>query len=134
MADRGWGAGGWWRGRDPTLLATPEAFAANPALVSGWSDTRRLAAPAAQPNAAWKAPEEALSWCDPLLVVGTSSLVFPAAGWVERAAAAGAATVDHAASGAGPSAPGGPRGGDGHMEDRGRGTAGARQRVVESER
>ncbi len=179
------GADGWWKGHDPTVLATPEAFAADPALVSEWYDTRRLAALAAQPNAAhraisrlerhlvgaggrfalltqnvddlhrragsehvvelhgnitvwrdhrsgrkvtpepvpftaypqpgpdggwlrpdvvwfgevlptaaWNAAEAALSWCDMLLVVGTSSVVFPAAGLVERAAAAGAVTVE----------------------------------------
>lgn len=45
------GADGWWRGHDPTRLATPEAFAADPALVSEWYDARRLAALAARPNA-----------------------------------------------------------------------------------
>jgi len=45
------GTDGWWRGHDPTRLATPEAFAADPALVSEWYDARRLTALAAEPNA-----------------------------------------------------------------------------------
>jgi NAD-dependent deacetylase len=166
-------------------LATPQAFAAEPALVSEWYDTRRMAALRAEPNAAhvalaalerrvvaaegrfalltqnvdrlhqragservvelhgnlmvWRdhrtgrrltpapvpfpaypvpgpdggwlrpdvvwfgewLPEEALAaaasaltWCDLLLVIGTSALVHPAAGLVDRAAATGAVTVD----------------------------------------
>ena len=46
------GPDGWWRGHDPLRLATPEAFAADPALVSEWYDERRLGALAAQPNPA----------------------------------------------------------------------------------
>lgn len=46
------GPDGWWRGRDPARMATPEAFAADPALVSEWYDERRTAALAAEPNAA----------------------------------------------------------------------------------
>ena len=179
------GPDGWWRGHDPLRLATPEAFAADPALVSEWYDTRRLAALAAEPNAAhhaiaalerhvvgaggrfalltqnvdalhrragservvelhgnltvwrdhrsgrrvtpepvpfpsyplpgpdggWLRPDvvwfgeflpsealatadAALAWCDLLLVVGTSAVVYPAAGLVGRAAAAGATTVE----------------------------------------
>ena len=179
------GPDGWWRGHDPLRLATPEAFAADPALVSEWYDERRLAALAAEPNAAhhaiaalerhvvgaggrfalltqnvdalhrragservvelhgnltvwrdhrsgrrvtpepvpfasyplpgpdggWLRPDvvwfgeylprealatadAALTWCDLLLVVGTSAVVYPAAGLVGRAAAAGAITVE----------------------------------------
>lgn len=179
------GPDGWWRGHDPRQLATPEAFAADPALVSEWYDARRLAALAAEPNAAhhaiaalerhvvgaggrfalltqnvdalhrragservvelhgnltvwrdhhsgrrvtpepvplasyplpgpdggWLRPDvvwfgehlpnealatadAALAWCDLLLVVGTSAVVYPAAGLVGRAAAAGAMTVE----------------------------------------
>jgi NAD-dependent deacetylase len=179
------GQDGWWKGHDPSRLATPEAFAADPALVSEWYDTRRLAVLAARPNpahlaiaaierrmvdaggrfalltqnvdglhrragseqvvelhgsiivwrdhrsgrkvtpppapfpsypqpgpdggwlrpdvvwfgehlptAAWTAAEEALAWCDLLLVVGTSAVVYPAAGLIDRAATAGAVTVD----------------------------------------
>ncbi|MDZ7708348.1 MAG: Sir2 family NAD-dependent protein deacetylase [Trueperaceae bacterium] len=49
------GTDGWWRGHDPTRLATPEAFAADPALVSEWYDARRLTALAAEPNAGHRA-------------------------------------------------------------------------------
>jgi NAD-dependent deacetylase len=179
------GDGGLWRGLDPTRLATPEAFDRDPALVSEWYDRRRLAAAAADPNAAhvalaelerlvvagggrfalltqnvdrlhqragservvelhgslvvwrdhrsgrrvtpeptpfpthpmpgpdggWLRPDvvwfgeylsdealaaaaSALTWCDLFLVIGTSAVVFPAAGLVARAAAAGAVTVE----------------------------------------
>lgn len=179
------GPDGWWKGRDPASLATPQAFAADPALVSEWYDARRLAALAAVPNAAhdavaelerrvlhrggrfalltqnvdglhqragservvelhgsltvWRdhrsgrrvapdptpfashpvhgpdggwlrpdvvwfgeflsrealdAAEAALAWCDLLLVVGTSAVVYPAAALVGRASWAGAVTVE----------------------------------------
>ena len=179
------GPDGWWRGHDPARLATPEAFEADPALVSEWYDSRRLAALAADPNPAHDAiaelerhvvgaggrfalltqnvdrlhqragsqhvvelhgnlivwrdhvsgrrvtpdpqpfgsypapgpdggwlrpdvvwfgealPEEALAaaasalaWCDLFLLVGTSAVVYPAAGLVGQAAAAGAVTVE----------------------------------------
>jgi len=179
------GPDGWWRGHDPLQLATPEAYAADPALVSEWYDVRRLAALSAEPNAAhhaiaalerhvvgadgrfalltqnvdtlhrrtgservvelhgnltvwrdhrsgrrvtpepvrfasypppgpdggWLRPDvvwfgehlpsaalatadAALEWCDLFLLVGTSAVVYPAAGLVGRAAAAGATTVE----------------------------------------
>ena len=179
------GADGWWRGHDPLRLATPEAFAADPALVSAWYDERRLGALAAQPNPAhtaladlerhlaaagrrfllvtqnvdglhqragsrtvvelhgnltvWRdhrsgrrvrppatpfaahpqpgpdggllrpdvvwfgealpaaalaTADAALGWCDLFLVVGTSAVVYPAAGLIERAAAHGARCVE----------------------------------------
>ncbi len=179
------GDGGLWRGHDPMRLATPEAFDLDPALVSEWYDLRRMAAEAAEPNAAhvamaelerhvvaadgrfalltqnvdrlhqragservvelhgsllvwrdhrsgrrvtpeptpfqthplpgpdggWLRPDvvwfgeylseaalaaaaSALTWCDLFLVVGTSAVVYPAAGLVGRAAAAGAVTVE----------------------------------------
>ncbi len=179
------GTDGWWRGHDPLSLATPEAFEADPALVSEWYDERRLAALAAHPNRAHEAlaalerhvldaggrfllvtqnvdglhrragseavlelhgnftvwrdhrsgrrvtppptpfpshpqpgpdggllrpdvvwfgealparaladADAALSWCDLLLVVGTSAVVYPAAGLIERAAASGARCVE----------------------------------------
>jgi NAD-dependent deacetylase len=179
------GRDGWWQGRDPASLATPEAFAADPALVSAWYDARRLAVLAAAPNAAheaiaelerrvvqgggrfalltqnvdglhqragservvelhgnlttWRdhrsgrrvtpepvpfpahpapgpdggwlrpdvvwfgellsrealdAAEAALAWCDLLLVIGTSAVVYPAAALVGLAAWAGAVTVE----------------------------------------
>jgi NAD-dependent deacetylase len=56
------GPDGWWKGRDPARLATPEAFAADPALVSEWYDARRLAALAAEPNAAHEAIAELERW------------------------------------------------------------------------
>ena len=179
------GRDGWWRGHDPMQLATPAAFAADPALVSEWYDTRRLTALAASPNAAhdaiaalerhvenaggrfalltqnvdglhrragseravelhgnlivWRdhrsgrrvtpesepfeaypmpgpdggllrpdvvwfgeplssealdAADAALAWCDLMLVAGTSAVVYPAAGFVDVAAAGGAVTVE----------------------------------------
>lgn len=39
-----------WKEFDPTTLATPEAFAENPELVSCWYDWRRLGCLAAEPN------------------------------------------------------------------------------------
>jgi NAD-dependent deacetylase len=42
---------GLWKEFDPATLATPEAFAANPELVTRWYDHRRLGCLAAEPNA-----------------------------------------------------------------------------------
>ncbi len=39
-----------WKEFDPATLATPEAFAENPELVSRWYDWRRLGCLAAEPN------------------------------------------------------------------------------------
>lgn len=44
------GAGGLWRNHDPTSLATPEAFEADPALVWLFYAWRRHMALGAQPN------------------------------------------------------------------------------------
>lgn len=41
---------GLWKDFDPQKLATPEAFAADPALVSRWYDWRRQGCLAAEPN------------------------------------------------------------------------------------
>lgn len=41
---------GLWKEFDPQKLATPEAFAADPALVSRWYDSRRQGCRAADPN------------------------------------------------------------------------------------
>jgi NAD-dependent deacetylase len=41
---------GLWKDFDPARLATPEAFAADPALVARWYDHRRLGCLAAEPN------------------------------------------------------------------------------------
>jgi NAD-dependent deacetylase len=46
---------GLWERFDATELATPEAFAADPALVWGWYESRRLMVGRAQPNAAHRA-------------------------------------------------------------------------------
>ncbi len=46
------GTGGHWRHLDPLTLATPEGFAADPALVWAWYRDRRAAVRSAQPNAA----------------------------------------------------------------------------------
>ncbi len=49
------GPGGYWRNMDPTRLATPEAFAADPALVWEWYRERRAGIRRALPNAAHEA-------------------------------------------------------------------------------
>jgi NAD-dependent deacetylase len=49
------GAGGHWRHLDPLKLATPEGFAADPALVWEWYRERRATVRSAQPNAAHSA-------------------------------------------------------------------------------
>ena len=46
------------------------------------------------PDAALRAAEESLRWCEALVVVGTSALVYPAAGVITAAAAAGAVTIE----------------------------------------
>jgi NAD-dependent deacetylase len=45
------GMAGLWKDFDPQKLATPEAFAADPELVSRWYDWRRVGCLAAEPNA-----------------------------------------------------------------------------------
>lgn len=52
------GVGGLWRNHDAMTLATPEAFAANPALVWQFYNYRRHMALQAQPNAAHRALAE----------------------------------------------------------------------------
>lgn len=49
------GAGGTWARERPEDVATPEAFARDPARVWRWYDARRRAAEAAAPNAAHRA-------------------------------------------------------------------------------
>ncbi|GJQ28220.1 MAG: NAD-dependent protein deacylase [Phycisphaerae bacterium] len=44
-----------WKEFDPMRLATPEAFDADPAMVSRWYDWRRLGCLAAEPNAGHRA-------------------------------------------------------------------------------
>ena len=53
------GAGGLWRGRDPLSLATPEAFAADPALVWEFYRWRRDLVGRSRPNPAHLALAEA---------------------------------------------------------------------------
>lgn len=63
-------SGGLWEGHDPMQVATPEAYADDPALVQRFYDERRAALSYVQPNAAHHALvrlEEALG--DDLLVV-----------------------------------------------------------------
>lgn len=49
------GTGGYWRGRDPMSLATPDAFADDPELVWSWYDSRRATLSACVPNAGHRA-------------------------------------------------------------------------------
>ena len=44
------GPGGWWRGRDATELATPEAFSVDPDLVLEFYGARRAALAGIEPN------------------------------------------------------------------------------------
>jgi NAD-dependent deacetylase len=63
-------ADGLWEGHDPTAVATPEAYAADPDLVHRFYDERRAALARVEPNAAHRALarlEEHLG--DDLLVV-----------------------------------------------------------------
>lgn len=53
-----------WGRYPPERLATPEAFAADPALVSEWYDRRRLACLAAEPNAGHRALAALERWLD----------------------------------------------------------------------
>lgn len=48
-------ADGLWEGHDPTEVATPEAFARDPALVQRFYDERRAGLAAVRPNAAHEA-------------------------------------------------------------------------------
>ncbi len=52
------GAGGLWRNHDPTSLATPDAFAADPALVWLFYAWRRHMALRARPNRGHRALAE----------------------------------------------------------------------------
>lgn len=46
------GAGGYWRGRDPLTLASPQGFASDPELVWSWYAERRARVDGAAPNPA----------------------------------------------------------------------------------
>ena len=66
------GAAGLWQGRRLEEVATPEAFARQPALVQRFYDARRrqLLDPAIQPNAAHRALAELeRRWPEPVVVV-----------------------------------------------------------------
>ncbi|AGA30961.1 SIR2 family NAD-dependent protein deacylase [Singulisphaera acidiphila] len=52
------GLGGLWNGRDPMSLATPQAFAANPALVWEFYNWRRELVTRAEPNPGHRALTE----------------------------------------------------------------------------
>jgi len=54
---------GYWSKYDPELLATPEAFRRDPALVTRWYDERRQKVLACQPNDAQRALVEVEAWC-----------------------------------------------------------------------
>lgn len=82
-------SGGLWDGHDPMVVATPEAYADDPALVQRFYDERRAALSRVQPNAAHHALvrlEQALAECDLFVSIGTSGLVYPAAAFVHWAA------------------------------------------------
>lgn len=53
---------GYWSKYDPEQLATPEAFARDPELVTRWYDERRQKVSACQPNAAHLALVELEDW------------------------------------------------------------------------
>lgn len=65
--------GGLWERFDPAQLATPEAFAEDPALVWGWYEWRRMKVLAAQPNLAHHAIAE-LETCVPRLTLVTQNV------------------------------------------------------------
>lgn len=85
-------ADGLWRGHDLLRLATPEGFERDP--DGGWLRPNVVWFGERLPDAALRAAEETLRWCEALVVVGTSALVYPAAGVITAAAAAGAVTIE----------------------------------------
>lgn len=64
---------GLWERFDPAQLATPEAFAEDPALVWGWYEWRRMKVLAAQPNLAHHAIAELVT-CVPRLTLVTQNV------------------------------------------------------------
>ncbi|CRK21046.1 hypothetical protein BN1708_003393, partial [Verticillium longisporum] len=90
------GAGGLWRRHDATHLATPEAFAADPAIGRGALPSCPRCSSLLRPGVVWfgEALDDALldsvdGWVeagtvDAVLVVGTSARVVPAAAYAER--------------------------------------------------
>src|SRR3954467_11638073 len=63
------GKDGYWRNRDPTKLATPEAFASDPQLVWDWYRERRQRIRNARPNAAHEAIARLAQRTDEFLLV-----------------------------------------------------------------
>lgn len=63
------GPGGYWRGRDPSELATPAAFARDPRLVWQWYRERRAAICGARPNPAHEAVVRLARNCSHFLLV-----------------------------------------------------------------
>jgi len=105
---------GLWEKYDPLDLATPEAFLRDPELIWNWYRWRRELVAKAEPNPGHVAlaqlatlvPELTLvtqnvdglhqqaGSCDVFLSIGTSSLVYPAAGLAELAKKAGAIVAE----------------------------------------
>lgn len=78
------------------VTPSPAAFAVHPqpGPDGGWLRPNVVWFGEVLPAAALDAAADALGWCDLMLVVGTSAVVYPAAGLVSQAAAAGAVTVE----------------------------------------
>ena len=87
-----------WRdhrsGRRVTPDPTPFAAYPAPGPDGGWLRPDVVWFGESLPREALAAAEAALAWCDLLLVVGTSAVVYPAAALVGHAAWAGAVTVE----------------------------------------
>src|SRR5207302_345559 len=83
------GAGGLWEGRRVEDVATPRAFhrgeLLRPAVV--WFEEEL-------PHDVWKNAEDAVARCECLVVVGTSAIVYPAAGLIDLARAEGAVVIE----------------------------------------
>ena len=87
-----------WRDHRSGRRVTPDPtpFTAHPAPGpdGGWLRPDVVWFGEVLPRQALDAAEAALAWCDLLLVVGTSAVVYPAAALVGQAAWAGAVTVE----------------------------------------
>jgi NAD-dependent SIR2 family protein deacetylase len=88
---------GLWTEHDAVSLASPEGFRADPALVWGWYEWRRMKVLGAKPNPGHLAIAELAERVPRLTLVtqsiGTSSMVWPAAQLPETAARQGAIIV-----------------------------------------
>ena len=67
-------ADGLWEGHDPMVVATPEAFAADPALVHRFYDERRAALARVRPNSAHRALAELEAALGPDLALVTQNV------------------------------------------------------------